>query len=206
MRKLILKVINRINYIKHSKKVTLLHKDVLFYRTTGISLSRGATKDNIVIDYRARIHGHLTACAEGVIHFGKYSQLGPNSLVGAVNRVEIGDYTAIARNVTIMDNNNHPIHPQDRFILQQTPAGSRERSWIYSDNAPIKIGSNCWIGENVRICKGVTIGDGAIVAANAVVTKDVPANAIAAGNPAKIVKTDIHLNSKRYFLDKDEQN
>ena len=90
--------------------------------------------------------------------------------------------------------------------MRQTPPGSKERSNIYSDNAPIKIGSNCWIGENSRVCKGVTIGDGAIVAANAVVTKDVPANSIAAGNPAKVVKTDIHLNSRRYFVTKDEQN
>ena len=206
MKKLILNIINGIAYIKHCKKVTLLHRDVLFYRTTSISLSYGATKENIVVDYRTRIHGHLIACAEGVIHLGKYSQIGPDSVVGAVNRVEIGDYTAIARNVTIMDNNNHPVHPQDRLILRQTPANSKERSWIYSDNAPIKIGSNCWIGEKSRICKGVTIGDGAVVAANSVVTKDVPANAIAAGNPARIVKTDIHLNSKRYFLDKDGQN
>ena len=48
-----------------------------------------------------------------------------------------------------------------------------------------------WIGSNVRICKGVTIGQGAVIAACSVVTKDVPANSIAAGNPAKIVKTDI---------------
>lgn len=199
MKRIILKVINKIAYIKCSKKVTLLHKEVLFYRTTNISLTQGATKDNIVLDYKARIHGRLTACANGRIYFGKYSKIGPESLVGAVNKVEIGDYTAIARNVTIMDNNNHPVHPQDRLIMRQTPSGSKERSWIYSDNAPIKIGANCWIGENVRICKGVTIGDGAIVAANSVVTKDVPANAIAAGNPAKIVKTDIDATMKRYF-------
>lgn len=62
---------------------------------------------------------------------------------------------------------------------------------MHSANAPIAIGRNCWIGQNARIQKGVTIGDNSIIAANSVVTKDVPANAIAAGNPAKIVKTDI---------------
>ena len=65
------------------------------------------------------------------------------------------------------------------------------RSWKYSASKPIRIGENVWIGENVRICKGVTIGNNAVIAACSVVTKDVPANAIAAGNPAKIVKTDI---------------
>ena len=55
------------------------------------------------------------------------------------------------------------------------------------------IGDDCWIGTNVRICKGVTIGDNSIVAACSVVTKDVPANCIVAGNPAKIVKTGIDV-------------
>ena len=68
-----------------------------------------------------------------------------------------------------------------------------------SDNSPIIIGNNVWIGTEARICKGVTIGDNAIIAANAVVTKDVPANAIAAGNPAKIVKTDIDKTTKPIF-------
>lgn len=199
MKKIIIKIINKIAYIKCSKKVTLLHKDVLLYRTTRISLTYGATRENIVLDYKACIYGCLHSCVTGMISFGKYAQIGPGSVVGAVNRVEIGDYTVIARNVSIVDNNNHPVHPQDRHIMMQTQSGSKERSWIYSDNAPIKIGANCWIGENSRICKGVTIGDGAIVAANSVVTKNVPANAIAAGNPAKIVKTDINTTAKRYF-------
>ena len=65
------------------------------------------------------------------------------------------------------------------------------RMWKHSANAPIIIGENCWIGTNVRICKGVTIGDNSVIAACSVVTKDVPANCIVAGNPAKIVKSNI---------------
>lgn len=61
-----------------------------------------------------------------------------------------------------------------------------------------------WIGEYVRICKGVTIGDGSVVAANAVVTKDVPPNSIVAGNPAKVVKTDIDKTIPRQFKDRGE--
>lgn len=83
----------------------------------------------------------------------------------------------------------------------QTPHGSEERCWIYSDSKPIIIGENVWIGENVRICKGVSIGNNAVIGACSVVTKDVPENAIAAGNPAKIVKTDIDKNIPRVFSD-----
>ncbi len=75
--------------------------------------------------------------------------------------------------------------------MYQTPWDSEYRGWKYSQSAPIIIENCVWIGSNVRICKGVTIGQGAVIAACSVVTKDVPANSIAAGNPAKIVKTDI---------------
>ena len=56
----------------------------------------------------------------------------------------------------------------------------------------IKIGNHVWIGQNAAILKGVTIGDGAIVAANAVVTKDVPAHCAVGGNPAKVIKENVY--------------
>jgi acetyltransferase-like isoleucine patch superfamily enzyme len=90
-----------------------------------------------------------------------------------------------------MDNNNHPINPEDRKFIWDTEEDSIYRLWKFSDSKPVVIGKNVWIGMYARISKGVTIGDNAIIAANAVVTKDVPANSIAAGNPARIVKTDI---------------
>ncbi len=204
MKKLISDFINYLCYKYWSTRVTLLDKQVSFYRSTRISYSQGASKKNIVLDYKARIHGTLSVCAEGRIKVGKYSQVGPNSLIRAVNYVEIGDLTSISTGVVITDNNSHPVNPFDRLIMQRTSAGDVKRGWIYSDNAPIIIGTNCWIGENARICKGVRIGDGSVVAANAVVTKDVPVNCIVAGNPARIVKTEIDVSTKRYFHDVDQ--
>lgn len=199
MKKFILKLINYLMYLKWSKKTTIKGNGVCFYRTTHISLSKGATSNNIILKSHCRVHGSLSACANGVIQIGEYAQVGPESVIRCVNNVVIGDLTAISTNVVVTDNNSHPVNPLDREIMQKTPSGSFERSWQNSDNAPIIIGRNCWIGENARICKGVTIGDGAVVAANAVVTKDVPSNSIVAGNPARIVKTDIDKTTKRYF-------
>lgn len=54
---------------------------------------------------------------------------------------------------------------------------------------PIKIGDNCWFGANVSVMPGVTIGEGCVIAAGAVVTKDMPANSLIAGVPAKVIKT-----------------
>ena len=61
----------------------------------------------------------------------------------------------------------------------------------YTPTAPIKIGNHVWIGVNCTILKGVTIGDGAIIAAGSVVTKDVPAHSLVGGVPAKVIRTDV---------------
>lgn len=85
----------------------------------------------------------------------------------------IGDGTLIGHNVTLATL-NHGFVPEDRATTYPSP---------------IIIGKNVWIGSNVTIIPGVTIGENAIIAAGAVVTKDVPANVIAGGVPAKIIKS-----------------
>ena len=65
----------------------------------------------------------------------------------------------------------------------------------YRTAKPVIIGDNVWIGYRAMILKGVTIGDNSVVAANSVVTKDVPSNSIVAGNPAKIIRTGINWRS-----------
>ena len=155
-------------------------------------ISYGSTKNDIELhDHCEVISSSLSSINGGKIYIGEWAKLGPNCRVEAVNGIYIGKDSAIAKGATIIDNNSHPICPADRRYMRHTPHGSLERSPQYSANAPIRIGENVWIGTMARICKGVTIGDNAIIAACSVVTHDVPANAIAAGNPARIVKENI---------------
>jgi len=194
----LIKILNALHKLKLSKNA-IIGKHSIIYYTSSISLIRGAKKENTIIEDNARLYGSIVNCGKGKIHIGAYSALGANSLIRCINSVIIGTHTAISTNVIIQDNNTHPVNPADRLKMMETPAGHISRGWYFSDNAAIIIGNNCWIGENSRICKGVTIGDGSIIAANAVITHDVPQNSIAAGNPAKIVKTNIDKTAKIYF-------
>lgn len=166
---------------------------------------QNSSLSDIVIGKNVKLAGSLVSEYNGKITMGDYSQIGNGSIIRSVENVYIGELTAISTNVVIADNNSHPVNPFDREIMRKTPDFSYERSWIHSAHAPVLIERNCWIGENSRICKGVHIGEGAIIAANAVVTKDVPAFCIAAGNPARIVKTNID-QTERVFKDINNAN
>lgn len=174
-----------------SKRATLVGKNHLFYHTVRISLRDGATKDNIILEDGCWPLGKISVEGNGIVIMHPNSRIYKTTQILCVNRVEIGANVAISQNTTICDNNNHPVSPAFRKKMEKKPMGHDSRLWKHSDSAPIIIGDNCWIGTNVRICKGVTIGNNSVVAACSVVTKDVPPNCIVAGNPAKVVKTDI---------------
>lgn len=181
------------------KKTTMLGPSHSFDKTSSVSLQDGSTKDDIILYDHSEVWGHLASINHGKIIFHEWAKLGSRSSIESTTLVEIGEDCAISFDVVISDNNNHPVNPSDRLYLNRTPHGSKERSHRYSASSPIIIGKNVWIGQRARICKGVTIGDNAIIAANAVVTHNVPANSIAAGNPAKIVKTDIDKTTTPIF-------
>lgn len=114
------------------------------------------------------------------IQIGDDCEFGEYNHITATNKIIIGNGLLTGRWVTITDNShgdtdivNLKLKPTDRKIFSK---------------GPVIIGNNVWIGDKATILPNVTIGDGAVIAANAVVTKDVPAYCVAAGNPAKIVK------------------
>lgn len=125
----------------------------------------------------------------GKIKIGKNCYIGDGSRIWSGDNIRIGDNVLISHNVNVIDTNSHELNSierSSRYIEAFITGPWKDRGSIVS--APITIGDYAWINFNAIILKGVTIGKGAIVAAGAVVTKDVPDYAIVAGNPAKIVK------------------
>ncbi|WP_375379490.1 acyltransferase [Hymenobacter volaticus] len=116
-------------------------------------------------------------------------------MVICTDRVEIGNDVLLSWGCTILDNNAHSTNWYERKNdvldwkrgLDENKIGTY-KDWSVVKTAPVIIKDKAWIGFNVIILKGVTIGEGAIVGAGSVVTKDVPDFAIVAGNPAKFIK------------------
>lgn len=130
----------------------------------------------------------LQTQSDGKIIIGDYTTIRYDSFVGAIEKIEIGNHVIISNHVTIYDNNNHPTNSTKRKEMCESGFTSDLWQWKYSKHKSVKICDNVWIGEKSTILKGVTIGEGAIVACNSVVVHDVEANTIVAGNPACIVK------------------
>ena len=188
------------NVLKHvSSTATLLGQSHHFESQTSISLQFGARKENVIFKTHSEIFGKIICWGNGHISIGEWVKIGFRSTINCVDRIEIGNYTAIADDVTIVDHNFHPINPSDRKYMRQTKHGSIERSPLFAAHSPIKIGENVWIGSNVRICKGVTIGDNSVIGANSIVTKDIPSNCVAVGNPARVVKENIDKTTVPQF-------
>ncbi len=124
-------------------------------------------------DQRTRIAVWGLEPGEGKINIGDCVLVSPGCRISACHEISIGDSTMLANGVYITDSDWHGIY--DRVERPKEPT-------------PVIVGKNVWLGDNCTILKGVAIGDNSIVASKAVVTKDIPANVIVAGNPAKIVK------------------
>ncbi len=116
--------------------------------------------------------------SKGSLVIGDRLFMGSNSRIVAHERIEIGDDVTIAEMVSILDH-DHEFHVTDEHLVVS------RTDFV---TAPVKIGSNVWLGDKVTVLKGVTIGDDVVVAANSVVTKDVPPRVVVGGSPATIIR------------------
>ena len=122
------------------------------------------------------------------VHFGKNVYANFNLTLVDDTHITVGDHTMLGPNVTIASA-GHPILPE-----------LREKAYQY--NASVRIGRNCWIGAGVIIVPGITIGDNTVIGAGSVVTKDIPENVVAVGNPCRILREINEHDKEYYFKDK----
>lgn len=176
-------------YIKNRlKKRALLPASLVVSRFTQIRLEDGSSYGDVTLGENVMLHGKIISQNSGKVSIGDYTNIRRGTIIGAVSRVEIGCGVMISNDVVIVDNNNHPTDPDERILMVRGGWGTNAWMWKHSASAPVVIEDNVWIGQFARISKGVVVGRNSIIAAAAVVTKDVPPNSIVAGNPARVVK------------------
>ena len=118
------------------------------------------------------------------VHFGNYVYANFGLTCVDDTHIYVGDCVMFGPHVTLATA-NHPILPE-----------LREKAYQY--NKPIHIGRNCWIGSGVVVVPGVTIGENTVIGAGSVVTKDIPANVVAVGNPCRVLRP-ISEHDREYF-------
>ena len=119
------------------------------------------------------------------VHFGKCVYANFNFTAVDDTHIYVGDYTMFGPNV-ILATAGHPILP-------------KLRQEAYQYNMPVHIGKNCWLGAGVIVLPGVTIGDNTVIGAGSVVTKDIPSNVVAVGNPCRVLR-EINEHDKKYYF------
>lgn len=126
---------------------------------------------NFFIPWPVHFTSYITSYEK--VKFGKYCSPGsaPFQYIQGTNGIELGDNVQLAPGVQLISAN----HPHDNYF-EALPA------------EPIRIGSNCWLGAHVVVLPGVQIGENVTIGAGSIVTKDIPANSVAVGNPCKVIK------------------
>gem|GEM_PF-1040996 len=173
-------------------------KDALFYPSASISSLYGGGYWRIG---DGSLIGASLVCEtpDACIEIGKHSFLSPGSFVVAAKKIKIGNNVLIARDVTIQDNDSHSLDWKNRINdvdltvarFRGVPSKSKDFSLVPAES--VEIGDNVWIGMSSIILKGVRIGHRAVIGAGSLVTRDVPDDTLAVGNPARVIK---HLGQK----------
>lgn len=180
---------------KAIKRFTLIGKSSI---DRGINLRMDVPKNKyyLIVGENSIVSGNfIFESPGGNVKIGNHSYIGGGTFISRTS-IEIGDNVTIAWGGTFYDHDSHSLDYMKRRKdiddelndIRNGRCFIANKDWSDVAAKPIRICNDAWIGMNVIILKGVTIGEGAIVGAGSVVTKDVPAWSVAAGNPAKVVK------------------
>lgn len=137
----------------------------------------------------AAIRGVLRCEPGARITIGEGVYVGDGAILSAASSIGIGDWTLLAHGAQVFDNDTHPLDGAEREAHFRVILGLDPPRPFDIGSAPVRIGRRCWLGFNSAVMKGVSVGEETIVAAGGVVVADLPAGVIAAGNPARIVRT-----------------
>ena len=148
-------------------------------------------KRNVLKDMLASIGANVSVANPFVCDYGCNIYIGDNVTINTgctfvdCNKITIGSNVLIAPNVQLYTA-THPIDLEKRLFPIETEDGVKRVRRTYA--LPITIEDGCWIGGGTIILGGVTIGYGSVIGAGSVVTKDIPANSLAIGNPCKVIR------------------
>lgn len=150
---------------------------------------RGVGTGSVAVGCNSNIEGLIVLeRGDAQVEIGERTHMGGGTIVSCASKVQIGDDVLVSFDVLIMDHDSHSlVFAERRFDVTNWVRGIKDWSCV-----PIKsvvIGNRAWIGARSILLKGVHIGTGAVVAAGAVVTKDVPDWAVVAGNPARVIRS-----------------
>jgi acetyltransferase-like isoleucine patch superfamily enzyme len=149
------------------------------------------TRDvQLLVGDHTHLAGRIVVRGEGVVRIGSNCHFHRGTFLGSLQEILILDEVFAAEGIFVVDNNNHPTSPRQRSEMTKTDMGGK--LWLWTADgvaaASVVIGPCVWLGRNSHVLKGVKVGEGSIVAAAAVVSRDVPPLSVVAGNPAKVVK------------------
>jgi len=210
MKKIINKILSLTGYkiVREQKKI---NQTSFFYKNQ-ISISPNTiikkNKYDFIVTPEERIYvtigekGLIGACfifetTQGNVKIGNNVHIGGATFICRTS-INIEDDVTMAWGITLYDHNSHSIYWEERKndnhqcyedYLNYNGNNIVNKDWSNVVSKPIHICSKAWIGFGVTILKGVTIGEGAVVGAKSIVTKDVPAWTIVAGNPARVIRT-----------------
>lgn len=165
------------------------HARALLQRYNTLAYEEAAEKTAILKELLGEIGTKVTVASPFLCDYGRNIHIGNNVSINMnctfvdCNKIIIGDDVLIASNVQLYTA-THPIEFTERYVNDRVSGQLLRRTYAL----PIKIGNGCWLGGGVIVLPGIEIGSGSVIGAGSVVTKNIPPNSVAVGNPCKVIR------------------